>query len=381
MFELPPLSLYVHVPWCVRKCPYCDFNSHALMRALPEERYIRQLEIDLFSELPKIQGRQFESIFIGGGTPSLISPKMYGKLLSDVGRVVPFNQDIEVTLEVNPGSCEYGNVFLYQEIGINRFSVGVQSFQDDKLKALGRIHSAKEAIKILHLLRKVEDYNFNIDLMYGLPGQTLEDVEFDLKCAISMEPSHISWYQLTIERNTEFYSKPPKLPIDDNIYLMQKKGRRILEDAGYIQYEISAYALPGKYSRHNLNYWEFGDYIGIGAGAHGKWSDRVSGQILRNRKTRMPNTYLNKKKQFEVEQRILTADDIPIEFLMNALRLIDGVEECHYTNRTGMDISILKKRRDEVVIKGLLEPGERLQATRKGLLFLNDLLECFVVAV
>ena len=351
------------------------------MDALPEERYISQLEKDLFSELPKIQGRKLESIFIGGGTPSLISPKKYEKLLSYIGSVVPFNEAIEVTLEVNPGSCEHGNIFLYQDCGINRFSVGVQSFQDDKLKVLGRIHSAKEAINILRLLQKVEDYNFNIDLMYGLPGQTLKDVEFDLECAISMEPSHISWYQLTIERNTEFYSKPPKLPIDDNIYFMQERGRRILEDAGYIQYEISAYALPGKYSRHNLNYWEFGDYIGIGAGAHGKWSDRVSGQVLRNRKTRMPNSYLNKKKQFEVEQRILTVDDLPIEFLMNALRLIDGVEERYYTSRTGMDICILKKRRDEVITKGLLEPGERLQATRKGLLFLNDLLECFVVAV
>ncbi|WP_422139220.1 radical SAM family heme chaperone HemW [Endozoicomonas sp. ALC020] len=376
MLELPPLSLYVHIPWCVKKCPYCDFNSHALSDGIPEEAYVDALLEDFDSEVSSLQGRALHTIFFGGGTPSLMSAKGFDRFLSELEKRIRFSPGIEITMEANPGTYEHDRFKDYRKAGINRLSLGVQSFQDEKLKVLGRIHSSEEARKAIESLRGMGFDNFNIDLMHGLPGQSIQDGLSDLEKAIALEPTHISWYQLTIEPNTVFYSKTPILPEDDTLWSIQEEGWDLLAEAGYQQYEISAYSRPGKQAKHNLNYWQFGDYIGIGAGAHGKITQRETGRIYRNWKTRMPSDYLAMDKPFESGSRILGRDDLPIEFMMNVLRLNQGVDHSLFVQRTGMALSDIDVQCQLAIEKGLLEQ-DRLQPTKQGRLFLNDLLALF----
>lgn len=378
MLKLPPLSLYIHVPWCVKKCPYCDFNSHKASDELPENAYVQALLADFKQEVAGIQGRTLHSVFIGGGTPSLLSAAAYDQLFSGLRSMVSFADDIEITMEANPGTYEHDRFQAYFAAGINRLSLGVQSFQDEKLTALGRIHSASEARDAIAQLRESGFENFNIDLMHGLPNQSQEDALHDLQQAVALKPAHISWYQLTIEPNTVFYSKTPQLPEDETLWTIQEVGQAYLASQGFSQYEISAYSRPGRRSRHNLNYWRFGDYIGIGAGAHGKLTELSTGRITRNWKTRMPADYLNGDKPFAAGQRLIESEDLPIEFMMNALRLNEGVASELFSDRTGLPITALAEGIQLGQQKELLEAdAKRLQPTSQGRLFLNDLLELF----
>ncbi|MDZ4333637.1 MAG: radical SAM family heme chaperone HemW [Pseudomonas sp.] len=377
-FELPPLALYVHIPWCVKKCPYCDFNSHAAGPTLPEEAYVDALLADLDADLAQVHKRQLSSIFFGGGTPSLFSAKALGRLLEGVERRVPFAADIEITLEANPGTFEQAKFKDYRRLGINRLSIGVQSFQAPKLIALGRIHDGDEAVHAADMARAAGFDNFNLDLMHGLPDQSIEDALSDLRTAIAQGPTHLSWYQLTVEPNTVFWNQPPVMPEDDILWDIQEAGQALLAAEGYAQYEVSAYAQPGKAARHNLNYWTFGDFLGIGAGAHAKLS-APDGRISRSWKTRLPKDYLDRSKRFSAGERALSADELPFEFLMNVLRLTDGVASELFTQRTGLPLSQLAAARVEAQQRGLLHSDPtRLSATREGQLFLNDLLQHFL---
>ncbi|WP_260620448.1 radical SAM family heme chaperone HemW [Pseudomonas protegens] len=377
--QLPPLALYIHIPWCVRKCPYCDFNSHAASPTLPEEEYVDALLADLDLELHAVHGRELSSIFFGGGTPSLFSAQALGRLLKGVEQRIPFAGDIEITLEANPGTFEQEKFTAYRALGINRLSIGIQSFQEQKLKALGRIHNGDEAIRAAGMARQAGFDNFNLDLMHGLPDQSLDDALDDLRQAIAMKPTHLSWYQLTLEPNTVFWNQPPVLPEDDTLWDIQEAGQALLAEHGYAQYEVSAYAQPGRAARHNLNYWSFGDFIGIGAGAHGKLS-HPDGRIQRTWKTRLPKDYLNPAKPFKAGEKDLGNEELPFEFLMNALRLTDGVDAALFAQRTGLDLSSLAEGRRQAEQSGLLqvEPS-RLAATARGQLFLNDLLQYFLI--
>ena len=377
-FLLPPLALYIHIPWCVRKCPYCDFNSHAAGPTLPEEEYVDALLADLDIDVQHTHGRPLTSIFFGGGTPSLFSDRALGRLLEGVERRVGFAPDIEITLEANPGTFEQAKFKGYRALGINRLSIGVQSFQEAKLKALGRIHDGNEAIRAADMARAAGFDNFNLDLMHGLPEQSIEDALFDLRTAISQGPTHLSWYQLTMEPNTVFWSQPPTLPEDDLLWDIQEAGQALLAAEGYAQYEVSAYAQPGKQARHNLNYWTFGDFLGIGAGAHAKLST-PAGRIQRTWKTRLPKDYLDPAKAFQAGERLLAADELPFEFLMNVLRLTEGAPAELFSQRTGLPLASLDGARAEAQARKLLraEP-ERLCATAEGQLFLNDLLQQFL---
>ncbi|WP_277960517.1 radical SAM family heme chaperone HemW [Pseudomonas sp. RIT-To-2] len=376
---LPPLALYIHIPWCVRKCPYCDFNSHAASPVLPEEEYVDALLADLDNDLPATYGRPLSSIFFGGGTPSLFSAKALGRLLEGVEQRIPFAADIEITLEANPGTFEQEKFSAYRKLGINRLSIGIQSFQEAKLEALGRIHTGSEAVRAADMARQAGFDNFNLDLMHGLPDQSLDEALDDLRQAIALQPTHLSWYQLTLEPNTVFWNQPPVLPEDDTLWDIQEAGQALLAEHGYAQYEVSAYAQPGKAARHNLNYWSFGDFIGIGAGAHGKLS-HPDGRIVRTWKTRLPKDYLNPAKPFQAGEKLLALDELPFEFLMNALRLTQGVEARLYPQRTGLTLESLGEGRRQAEQKGLLqvEPS-RLVATPQGQLFLNDLLQYFLI--
>ncbi len=377
-FALPPLALYIHIPWCVRKCPYCDFNSHAAGPTLPEQAYVDALLADLDADLGHVHGRQLSSIFFGGGTPSLFSAAALGRLLAGVEQRIGFAADIEITLEANPGTFEQAKFQAYRQLGINRLSIGVQSFQASKLKALGRIHDGDEAIRAADMARAAGFDNFNLDLMHGLPDQSIEDALSDLRIAIAQQPTHLSWYQLTMEPNTLFWSQPPTLPEDDTLWDIQEAGQQLLAEHGYLQYEVSAYARAGHQARHNLNYWSFGDFIGIGAGAHGKLSS-PSGQIVRTWKTRLPKDYLAPDKAFLAGQRALTSEELPFEFLMNVLRLNDGCSSALFTQRTGLPLSVLSSARGEAEARGLLlRDPSRLAASREGQLFLNDLLQHFL---
>ncbi len=377
-FQPPPLSLYIHIPWCVRKCPYCDFNSHAAGPTLPEQEYVDALLADLDADLDHVHGRELTSIFFGGGTPSLFSASALGRLLDGVEQRVGFARDIEITLEANPGTFEQAKFRDYRSLGINRLSIGVQSFQEAKLKALGRIHDGSEAIRAADMARAAGFDNFNLDLMHGLPEQSIEDALFDLRTAIAQGPTHLSWYQLTMEPNTVFWSQPPVLPEDDLLWDIQEAGQALLAEQGYAQYEVSAYAQAGKAARHNLNYWTFGDFLGIGAGAHAKLSS-PSGQILRTWKTRLPKDYLDASKPFQAGERLLTTDELPFEFLMNVLRLSEGVPSALFSERTGLPLAQLDgARREAEARKLLLADPQRLTASREGQLFLNDLLQHFL---
>ena len=377
-FELPPLAAYVHIPWCVRKCPYCDFNSHAAGPSLPEDAYVAALLADLEGDLGQVQGRRLTSIFFGGGTPSLFSAQALGRILEGLEQRVGFAEDIEITLEANPGTFEQAKFRDYRSLGINRLSIGVQSFQAAKLKALGRIHDGDEAVRAADMARAAGFDNFNLDLMHGLPEQSLDDALSDLRIAIAQRPTHLSWYQLTVEPNTEFWSKPPILPEDETLWDIQEAGQALLAEHGYGQYETSAYAQPGRQARHNLNYWTFGDFLGLGAGAHGK-SSSPDGQIRRHWKTRLPKDYLDPAKRFRAGDKPLEPDELPFEFLMNVLRLTDGVPAVLFTQRTGLSAELLADGRRAAETRGLLERDpQRLVATPKGQLFLNDLLQLFL---
>lgn len=377
-FELPPLSLYIHIPWCVRKCPYCDFNSHAAGPNLPEAAYVDALLADLDADLQHVHGRQLGSIFFGGGTPSLFSAQALGRILTGVEQRISFAADIEITLEANPGTFEQAKFSAYRQLGINRLSIGVQSFQQQKLTALGRIHDGDEAIRAADMARQAGFDNFNLDLMHGLPDQSIDDALFDLRTAIAQQPTHLSWYQLTMEPNTVFWTQPPKLPDDDILWDIQEAGLQLLAEHGYAQYEVSAYARDGQQARHNLNYWSFGDFLGIGAGAHAKLSS-PDGQIMRSWKTRLPKDYLDPSKRFLAGEKTLTPSELPFEFLINVLRLNEGAASQLFSQRTGLPLSVLAQARQHAEQRGLLvQDPARLAASREGQLFLNDLLQYFL---
>ncbi len=383
MRDLPPLSLYIHIPWCVRKCPYCDFNSHAAGSELPEDAYVAALLADLDQELVAVQGRVLGSIFFGGGTPSLFSAAAIGRILAGVQARIAFAPDIEITLEANPGTFEQAKFADYRRLGINRLSIGVQSFAGDQLQALGRIHDGSEAVRAAQMARDAGFDNFNLDLMHGLPGQDVEGALADLRQAIALEPTHISWYQLTLEPNTLFWSQPPQIPEDDILWDIQEAGQALLATEGYVQYETSAYARAGRRARHNLNYWSFGDFIGIGAGAHGKLT-LADGRIIRNWKTRLPKDYLAAGellagKAFEAGRRELEAGELPFEFMMNALRLVEGVPAALFMQRTGLALAQIEDACAQARAAGLLEADPAvLRPTPRGQLFLNDLLQYFL---
>ncbi|HEY5899707.1 MAG TPA: radical SAM family heme chaperone HemW [Burkholderiales bacterium] len=374
---LPPLSLYVHVPWCVRKCPYCDFNSHERAGELPERDYVAKLVADLEATLPAVWGRRLVSVFIGGGTPSLFSPEAIDELLSAVRARMPVEPIAEVTLEANPGTVEAARFRGYREAGVNRISLGVQSFDDAMLSALGRIHSAREARGAVDAAL-ASFSNVNLDLMYGLPGQTLDMARADLQQVLVCGAPHVSAYQLTIEPNTAFYSRPPRLPEHDACADMQLALEEMLAEHGYEHYETSAFAKPGHRCRHNLNYWEFGDYVGIGAGAHGKVS--FPDRITRHERIKQPRDYLAAPSTLAREANV-EPGELPFEFMLNALRLIEGFPVALFQERTGLPMLLVEKQLAEAERKGLLaRDWQRIRPTERGRLFLNELLGLFVGA-
>ena len=341
---LPPLSLYIHIPWCVRKCPYCDFNSYQIRAEIPETAYVSALLADLEQDLPKIWGRTIRSIFIGGGTPSVLSPEAIDNLLSGVRARLPVTANAEITLEANPGLSDYTRFRGFREAGINRLSLGIQSFNETELQQLGRIHGRKEAISAIEAAKQANFENFNLDLMFGLPTQTLETALEDLHIAITFHPPHLSWYQLTIEPDTGFYHQQPLLPDDELLWDMQMAGQRYLAEQNYLQYEISAYAKPGQQCQHNLNYWTFGDYLGIGAGAHSKISDATQGTITRQSKQRHPHAYLQSAHTSAViaSSTTLSVEEVGLEFMMNALRLSEGFTPQLFTRHTGLSMKYIE---------------------------------------
>ncbi len=370
---LPPLALYVHIPWCVRKCPYCDFNSHERSGELPEKAYVEKLLLDLEGHLPSVWGRRLSSVFIGGGTPSLFSPESIDALLSGVRARLPLEPGAEVTLEANPGTVEAGRFRGFRDAGVNRISIGVQSFDDRMLTALGRIHSADDARRAIAAALAAFD-NVNIDLMYGLPGQSADMAGADITEAASASTQHVSAYQLTIEPNTAFWSKPPRLPEHDESADMQLLVEEVLDKAGYEHYETSAFARPGRRSRHNLNYWEFGDYLGIGAGAHGKIS--FPDRITRHERAKQPARYMSEPT---VENRIIAPAELPFEFMLNALRLVDGFALELFTERTGLSFTVLAAKLQQAEEQGLLQRDlKTIRPTERGQRFLNELLALFL---
>ena len=394
LLQLPPLSLYVHIPWCVRKCPYCDFNSHAAGESLPEEEYVAQLRRDLRSQLPWVQDRKLRSIFFGGGTPSLFSPGAIGAVLEEAERSIGFADDIEITLEANPGTFEQEKFSGFRAAGVNRLSIGVQSFDGQQLDNLGRIHSGAEAESALGMARRAGFDNINLDLMHGLPQQSEEEALADLRRAVSLAPEHISWYQLTIEPNTAFYSAPPVTPGPAHIVSMQGSGREFLALEGYGRYEVSAYSQPGLESRHNLNYWAFGDYLGIGAGAHGKVTLPDAGGVLRSRRTRAPRHYLalplaagalapsqsggGGVLELPLVEAV-AAEELPLEFLMNALRLVEGVPVESFSHYTGLPLQALQRHWTRLEALQLVQPLERrIAASPFGFDYLDEILQRFL---
>ncbi len=379
---LPPLSLYIHIPWCVRKCPYCDFNSHEPRQAIPEQRYVDALLLDLEQELPRVWGRKVISIFIGGGTPSLFSPEAIDRLLSGVRARLPLISEAEITLEANPGTVEAGKFAEFRAAGINRLSIGIQSFSDDSLQQLGRIHGRKEALSAAEMAHEAGFDNFNLDLMFGLPGQTLADARDDVATAIALEPAHLSYYQLTLEPNTYFYTKPPTLPNEDLLWAIQEQGQAALAEAGFAQYEVSAYARgEARRCRHNLNYWQFGDYLGIGAGAHGKVTDGARQTITRTWKVKQPQGYLEASGSAATTggEKVLVRKDVGIEFMMNALRLTNGFDPALFARHTGQPISLVEKALRQAEAQRLLEwRRELIIPTATGRRYLDTLISLFL---
>ncbi|MCX7201316.1 MAG: radical SAM family heme chaperone HemW, partial [Burkholderiales bacterium] len=374
---------YIHLPWCLRKCPYCDFNSHEApdggLQGVPQDAYLAALRADLEASLPLIWGRSVQTVFIGGGTPSLFEPQAIDRLLTDVRMRVRLAPDAEITLEANPGTFERARFRDFRQAGINRLSLGVQSFSDTALKALGRVHDRAQALAAAQ--SAAEDFpTFNLDLMYALPGQSIQDLQADLRQALSFEPPHLSYYHLTMEPNTLFASRPPAgLPSDDDAAGMQEDIEQTAAQAGLEHYEVSAYARPGHRSRHNLNYWAFGDYLGIGAGAHGKLS--FHDRIVRQARLRHPRAYMEAalRGQAVEDERTLSRADLPFEFMLNALRLVDGVPAALFAERTGLSLASISGALKRAVDRGLLDPDPaRLRPTELGLRFLSDLQEGFL---
>lgn len=395
--ELPPLSLYIHVPWCVRKCPYCDFNSHEQKGPLPEDDYIDALLDDFRHDLPYVQKRDISSIFIGGGTPSLLSANAYDRLLTGLQTMTGFATDIEITLEANPGTAERNKFTDYRSAGINRLSLGIQSFNPHQLQQLGRIHDEHDAVRAIEFAHKAGFSRLNLDIMYGLQAQSLADAMADLQQAIAAAPEHISWYQLTIEPNTVFFKHPPPLPPEDTLIDIQDSGLALLADQGFARYEVSAFARAGGQSRHNLNYWQFGDYLGIGAGAHGKITQRSRQRILRMHKRRQPAHYLQAAAAAKAQREQhgagnllnrypyladagpIETDQLALEFLLNALRLREGFTCEQFEQRTGLPFSQIAKQVESLQQRQLLHTdGGRIRTTDTGYQFLNSVLEAFV---
>lgn len=386
-----PLSLYIHFPWCVQKCPYCDFNSHAMTQGLDEAAYIDALIADLDADLqrwPELSSKPLVSVFMGGGTPSLFSGAAIARLLQAIGQRIPLQADCEITLEANPGTVDAAHFAAYRAGGVNRLSLGVQSFDGQHLKTLGRIHSGQQAHDAVKIARSAGFDNFNLDLMHGLSEQQAAQALEDLAQAVALEPSHLSWYQLTLEPNTEYYRRPPPLPGEDDLVAIQEQGQAYLEQQGFIQYEVSAFSRsPQTRARHNLNYWGFGDYLGIGAGAHAKIS-LPGGEILRSWKTRHPQHYLDRRQRialagenpFEAGSEAIEAGARPFEFLMNALRLREGVPDDWYEARTFLSRETLEPTWSRLVESGLLLGRQhRLACTPTGFNYLNSVLSEFLV--
>jgi oxygen-independent coproporphyrinogen-3 oxidase len=378
-----PLALYVHLPWCVRKCPYCDFNSHALPAAgIPRQAYLAALLDDLAFATRGLVGRTVSSVFLGGGTPSLFEADAIAAVLERLRAALPVAPDLEVTLEANPGTIEHGAFASYRAAGVNRVSLGAQSFDDRQLEALGRIHSHGEIEAAVDELQAAGIGNFNLDLMYGLPGQSLEGAIADVERAVALGPSHMSHYQLTLEPGTAFERRPPLLPDDETIFAMQRECQQRLAASGYRQYEVSAYARHGRECRHNLNYWRFGDYIGIGAGAHGKTTDLASGVVTRTERVKQPGRYMAAPTPDErvAATRVVEGADLAFEFFLNALRLVDGFEPALLTARTGITFDAVADAVSEAQRRGLLECrlDGRWAPTARGRLFLNDLQAIFL---
>ncbi len=377
--SLPPLSLYVHLPWCARKCPYCDFNSHAARTEIPEADYVAALIADLEHDLPRVWGRPVRSIFIGGGTPSLFSPEAIERLLAAVHARLAVMPDAEITLEANPGTVELERFRGYRAAGVNRLSIGIQSFDDDKLKALGRIHGRAEALAAAEAAHAAGLENFNLDLMFGLPGQTVEQALADVRMASAQQPAHLSIYQLTIEPNTLFHARPPTLPDDDTLWAMQEQLQALLAANGYQQYEVSAYARAGRECRHNLNYWRFGDYLGLGAGAHAKITDAEG--VTRLWKVKQPEAYLGTAGTGQATGGIQarTPEDVAFEFMLNALRLTEGFPAALFEERTGLPLDTIEPALRVAKTKGLIARGtEVIRPTETGRRLLNDLLQLFL---
>ena len=383
MLAAPPLSLYVHLPWCVRKCPYCDFNSHAVpARGVPEAAYLAALLDDLDYAARDCGGRPLVSIFLGGGTPSLFSADSIGRIIERATQRLDAVADLEVTLEANPGTVERGRFAAYRDAGVNRVSLGAQSFSDRHLTALGRIHARDETLAAVDELRAADLQNFNLDLMYALPEQSLDEALADLEQAMALGPAHLSHYQLTLEPGTAFERRPPRLPDDDTAYAMQVACQARLASAGYRHYEVSAYARPGRECRHNLNYWRFGDYLGIGAGAHGKVTDAERGRVVRTARVKQPGRYLAATQPAERldEVREVGASDLGFEFCLNALRLREGFDAASFESRTGQPWSAIAGAVAAARDKGLLAagPDARWAPTELGARFLNDLQAMFL---
>lgn len=378
---LPPLTLYVHFPWCVRKCPYCDFNSHEQTEEFSDALYVDALFADLEQDLPLVWGRKVYSIFIGGGTPSLMSPDELYRLVSGLRARLQLSHDCEITLEANPGTVEQQRFDDYRKAGINRLSIGVQSFNENCLQSIGRIHGRDEAIRAVEVAHQAGFENINLDLMFGLPGQDHKQALADIGTAIALQPIHISYYQLTVEPNTAFYHSPPILPDDDTLWQIQQLGQERLAVAGYQQYEVSAYAKEGYRCRHNLNYWRFGDYLGIGAGAHGKITSAAEQKIVRLSKQRHPREYMVKAATADrvVRRTELAGNDAALEFMLNALRLKQGFPTALFSEHTGLSINVIEKPLTRAVEMGLLAwELDHIRPTEKGYRFLNELLQLFM---
>jgi putative oxygen-independent coproporphyrinogen III oxidase len=375
---LPPLSLYIHIPWCVKKCPYCDFNSHEARGAFPEKEYVAALIRDLEMALPQIWGRKIYTVFFGGGTPSLLSGEGIAQILSQVRMLLPLAGDAEITLEANPGTVEADKFAAFRDAGVNRLSMGIQSFNDAHLKALGRIHSADEAKAAIDIAKLHFD-NINLDLMYALPGQTLDQALQDVRTALSFAPQHMSCYHLTLEPNTLFYRNPPSLPDDDASSDMQQGIEELLTENGYQHYETSAFAKINRRSRHNLNYWKFGDYLGVGAGAHSKLS--FPDKIIRQARYKQPQAYMQQVMLGAPVQteNTVTREELSFEFMMNALRLNEGFDPALYSERTSLSLIAIQRELADAERRGLLARDiQRIAPTQLGQRFLNDLLEIFL---
>lgn len=377
----PPLSLYIHTPWCVQKCPYCDFNSHAIKDSVPEQAYLQALLADLQQDLPRIWGRRVISVFIGGGTPSVLSPDFYHQLFSELRALLALNGTAEITLEANPGTVDANHFKAYREAGVNRLSIGIQSFNDEQLQRLGRIHNAAQAHKAIEIARLSGFDNLNLDLMFGLPDQTVKQGLEDIEQALRFYPEHLSYYQLTIEPNTYFHSHTPALPDVDTIWEVQTQAQQRLASEGFVQYEVSAYNRDKHECVHNRNYWEFGDYLGIGAGAHSKLTDVNQQTVYRTIKEKHPRDYMHKAAlgTVTISEQSLSRHELAVEFMLNALRLANGFSTAIFAERTGLPIAVVEKALTNAEQQGYIEWSlDSIRPTEKGQLFLNNLMELFL---